>query len=97
MGNALIGRLRHSLLDRKVPLWLETPVTELVREDGRVSGVVATREGKPCRIRALKGVIIGAGGFEHSQQMRERYLPGPTLTAWSAARSMTRTVGTAPA
>ena len=45
-------RLRHSLLERRVPLWLETPVTELVREGGRVCGVVATREGRPCRIRA---------------------------------------------
>jgi 3-oxosteroid 1-dehydrogenase len=85
MGNALIGRLRHSLLERRVPLWLDTPVTGLVREQGRVTGVEATRAGVPCRIRALKAVIIGAGGFEHSQAMRERYLPGPTQRAWSAA------------
>jgi len=85
MGNALIGRLRHSLLERDVPLWLDTPVNELVREEGRVTGVVATREGRRCRIRATRGVIAGAGGFEHSQAMRERYLPGPTQSAWSAA------------
>jgi len=85
MGNALIGRLRHSLLDLDVPLWLDSPVRELISEAGAVTGVLAEREGRQCRIRAHKGVIIAAGGFEHSQQMRERYLPTPTHSSWSAA------------
>jgi 3-oxosteroid 1-dehydrogenase len=84
MGNALIARLRRSLLDRGVPLWLSTPVTALLREGDRVTGVAVVREGKPQRIVARKGVIVGAGGFEHSQALRERFLPGPTRAAWSA-------------
>jgi len=39
-GNALIGMLRLSLMDRDVPLWLNTPARELIVEDGRVTGVV---------------------------------------------------------
>src|SRR5690606_26059146 len=31
-GNALIARLRMSLLDREVPLWLNSPARELIRE-----------------------------------------------------------------
>lgn len=85
MGNALVGRLRHSMLDRDIPLWLSAPVKELVREQGRVTGVVIEREGKTRRIGARKGVIIAAGGFEHSTAMREKYLPGPTQSQWSAA------------
>ncbi len=84
MGNALIGRLRHSLNDRDIPLWLSTPVSELVEEGGRVTGVVATQGGKTLRIRARKGVIVGAGGFEHSTAMREANLPAPTRSQWSA-------------
>lgn len=85
MGNALVGRLRRSLMDRGIPLWLETPARELVLEDGRVVGVVAEREGRTVRIQARKGVVLAAGGFEGSQALREKYLPNPTRADWSAA------------
>jgi 3-oxosteroid 1-dehydrogenase len=84
-GNALIGMLRLSLLDRKIPLWLNTGARELIVEDGRVVGVVAEREGKTIRIGATRGVILGAGGFEGNQVMREKYLPKPTRKEWSCA------------
>jgi 3-oxosteroid 1-dehydrogenase len=41
MGNALVGMLRRSMMDRNIPLWLNTPARELVTENGRVVGVVA--------------------------------------------------------
>ncbi|MBA6412074.1 FAD-dependent oxidoreductase [Parahaliea sp. F7430] len=85
MGNALVGRLRHSLDERGVELWLNSPVTELVVEAGKVVGAVVSRGGSSEVVRAKRGVIIGAGGFEHSQAMRERYLPRPSQTSWSAA------------
>jgi 3-oxosteroid 1-dehydrogenase len=85
MGNALVGMLRLSLHDRDIPLWLETPAQQLIVEDGRVVGVVAQREGRPIRIRAERGVILAAGGFEGSQAMREKYLPHPTRAEWSCA------------
>jgi 3-oxosteroid 1-dehydrogenase len=37
------------------------------------------------RIRARKGVVLAAGGFEGNQEMRERYLPNPTRSEWSCA------------
>lgn len=86
MGNALLGRLRRSLLDHRVPIWLSSPVRELVTEaSGAVTGVVVEREGRRQRVQARRGVILAAGGFEHNQQLREQYLPGPTRTQWSAA------------
>ena len=86
MGNALLGRLRHSLLERGVEILLATPAEELiVGAGGRVSGVRARRDGKPFAIQAKRGVIRASGGFEHSQALRERHLPGPTRTQWSAA------------
>jgi len=85
MGNALVGMLRRSLMDRDIPLWLETPARELVVEGGRVVGVVAERQGRRTRIRARRGVVMAAGGFESSQEMRERYLPHPTRAEWTCA------------
>jgi len=83
LGNALIGMLRLSLMDRKVPLWLQTPARRLIVEEGRVTGVEAEKEGKTVRIRARKGVVLAAGGFESSDEMRRRYLPNPTRAAWT--------------
>lgn len=83
-GCAGVARLRASMLDRDIPLWLNTPMTKVVDEDGRVVGVEVERDGKPLRIHARRGVVLAAGGFEHNQQMREQYLPKPTDHRWSA-------------
>lgn len=83
-GAAGIARLRWSMLDRRMQLWLNTALTELVTDaHGRVTGVIAERGGEMLRITARKGVVLGAGGFEQNQEMRERYLPKPTNKVWS--------------
>ena len=76
LGNALVGRLRISLNQRGVPIWLNTRLLSLVSENGRVVGAVVERDGKTQRIRACKGVVLAAGGFERNAQMRQQYLPG---------------------
>lgn len=83
LGSALIGSLRRSLMDRNIPLWLDTPLESLVADARRVAGVVAIQQGKPLRIGAQRGVILAAGGFEHNQAMREQYLPKPTRAEWT--------------
>ena len=85
MGNALIGRLRKSLMDLNVPIWLNCPAGELLTENGAVTGIKAKRDGKDVVIHASRGVVLASGGFEHSQALREQYLPNPTSTKWSAA------------
>jgi 3-oxosteroid 1-dehydrogenase len=84
LGNALIGGLRHALLERSVPLWLQAPMRELIDEDGRIAGVIVERNGQRLRVLARRGVILAAGGFERNQSMRERYLPKPSAAQWSA-------------
>lgn len=84
MGAALVARLRTSLLDRNIPLWLDSPMKELIEENGEITGAVIDHDGKELRVRARKGVILGAGGFERNQAMREQYLPKPTNQAWSS-------------
>lgn len=76
LGNALTGGLRLALNEADVPLWLSTPMQELVRDDaGRVTGIVVTRAGKPLRIAARRGVVLAAGGFDKNQQMRAAHAP----------------------
>jgi len=84
-GVAGVARLRISMNDRKIPLWLNTPLVELITENGAVVGAVVEKQGKRMNIRALKGVVLAAGGFEKNQAMREKYLPKPTNADWSAA------------
>lgn len=74
-GRSLVARLRLALRDAGVPLWLKTPMKSLIVENGVVVGVNAEREGKPVRIRARRGVMIAAGGFEFSEDLRKKYQP----------------------
>ncbi len=83
-GGALVARLRWSLRKRKVPLQLSTELVDLWIENGRVTGAFVLHNGIPQRIRADKGVILAAGGFERNAQLRSQNLPGPTTTAWTA-------------
>jgi 3-oxosteroid 1-dehydrogenase len=75
LGNALAGGLRLALNKNKVPVWLESPMLELVEESGRVTGAVVSRKGKPVRVAARKGVILAAGGFDKNQDMRKEHAP----------------------
>ncbi len=84
-GMAGIGRLRLSMQDRDMPLWLNTELKSLVTDDqNNVIGAVIERDGKTLRVEARDAVMLAAGGFEHNQAMREQYLPQPTNAKWSA-------------
>lgn len=85
LGEALIARMRHSLDTLGADLWLSAPLTGLVTEDGRVTGVRITRGGRPLTVRATGGVVLASGGFSHAQRLREKHLPAPTSTEWSSA------------
>ena len=88
LGNALAGGLRLALNERGVPLWLESPMRELVRdESGRVIGAVIEQRGKPLCIRARKGVVLAAGGFDKNAEMRAQYAPDYPSAQYSGGTS----------
>lgn len=71
-GNALMGRLAKSAFDLDIPLWLKSPVTELVLEGSTVVGAKVMRDGESVTIRAAKGVVLAAGGFPHDIERRKK-------------------------
>lgn len=75
LGNALAGGLRLALNQKGVPLWLESPLTELIDEQGKVVGAVVNRAGTVLRIKARKGVVLAAGGFDKNAEMRAEHMP----------------------
>src|SRR5690606_15768251 len=83
MGNAIAIGLRKGLVDAGVPAEYDTALLGLLVEDGRVVGVVVEQDGQRREIRARRGVILGSGGFEHNQELREKFLPQPTTTDWT--------------
>lgn len=83
-GRSLIGQLLLLNLRRQLPIWRNSPLVELIVEDGTVAGAVIEHEGQRVRIRAERGVLLCAGGFARNQQMRETYGPSPASTAWTS-------------
>lgn len=63
-GNALAARLFRSACELGVPIWLDSPVRTLIRNDrGHVVGAeVLTPKGRR-RVLANKGVVLACGGF----------------------------------
>jgi len=84
IGNALIGGLRKAMADRDIPLRLNTGMTRIVRDGGRVTGIIADHDGQEVHIDASRGVILASGGFEQSSELRHRYLDQKTEPRWSA-------------
>lgn len=93
-GQALIGRLLLALKAQAgADLRLSTPFRDYVVEDGAVTGVVVGKDGAERRIRARKGVLAAAGGFERNGEMRARFgVPGELSGCVGAPGNMGRPI-----
>jgi 3-oxosteroid 1-dehydrogenase len=85
LGPALIAKLRRSLMDRDIPLWLDSPMQELVVEQGRVIGAQILRAGQPMTIAARRGVLLATGGFSRNAELRRHYQGGLVGADWTAS------------
>jgi 3-oxosteroid 1-dehydrogenase len=61
--------VKAAMIDRGIPAHLETPARALVVEDGAVIGVRAERGGKDFLVRAKRGVLLAAGGYDWNPEM----------------------------
>ncbi|MCV7078036.1 FAD-binding protein [Mycobacterium szulgai] len=76
IGQSLVARLRLAMKDRGIPLWLNSPMTELLTDaDGSVTGALVYRNGTTQRIGARRGVILASGGFDHDLAWRKEHQP----------------------
>lgn len=72
-GKGLIAAHQTALSKAGVDVWFDAPVTDLLTDDRGVIGVVVMKEGELTRLKS-PAVVLAAGGFEASREMRETYL-----------------------
>lgn len=85
MGRSLGAMLGYSIQQAGIPLWLNTQVTDLLIENGRVVGVEAEKEGQKIKVKASKAVLFATGGFPHNEAMRKQYMHSTSTSTWSLA------------
>ncbi len=82
-GRALAAALIAGARKAGVEIWLQSPLKELVVEDGKVTGVVVEQEGTLRRVQAKGGVILAIGGFDHDREKRRKYQSEALTEDWS--------------
>lgn len=83
-GQALIARALAGFLREGGTVRTGHRMTDLLVEDDRVVGVVAVTPDGPVELRAERGVLLAAGGFEGNAELRTaRGVPGDA--AWTMA------------
>lgn len=73
-GQALSAGLFAGVLRAGIPIWTSTTLVGLTEDDqGRVTGAVVDHDGRRVTVTAQRGVILAAGGFDHSMDMRWKF------------------------
>jgi succinate dehydrogenase/fumarate reductase flavoprotein subunit len=84
-GQALAAGLILGARAAGVEVWTRSPVRDLLTEDGRIVGVVVERDGERVEVRATRGVVVAAGGFDHNLELRRRHQSEAIQPGWSVA------------
>jgi succinate dehydrogenase/fumarate reductase flavoprotein subunit len=74
LGGALAAGLLRAVLDRGIAVALGTRAEGLLVENGSVVGVVAQRHGERETIRADRGVVLAAGGFDWDPELMHAFV-----------------------
>lgn len=72
-GQALAAGLFAGAIRAGIPIWLRTALVELVTDGAAVTGAVVEHLGDTVTVKARRGVVLAAGGFDHSMQMRWKF------------------------
>ncbi len=65
-GPGLAAYFVKGVLDRDIPIHVNTNVEELIGDGERIVGVRATRDGKNVFVKANKGVVIAVSSYERN-------------------------------
>lgn len=84
IGRALTGRMMYILQNQyKTEVWLNSPLVDLIFEEGKVIGAVVKKDGEEVNVKVNKGVHLGAGGFPKNPEYRKKHQP--VDGSWSSA------------
>ncbi|TDD48599.1 3-ketosteroid-delta-1-dehydrogenase [Saccharopolyspora elongata] len=82
-GQALAAGLYAGVLRAGIPVWTRTSVQRLTTEGDRVTGVVLEQDGREVTVRARRGVVLAAGGFDHNIALRHEFQSEALEPGWS--------------
>ncbi len=74
-GAGLIGRLRRTMADLEIPLWLSSPARKPLVDNGKVTGALIDTPSGPVECLARRGVVLACGGFPADHSRRARTFP----------------------
>lgn len=72
-GQALAAGIYAGVLRAGIPVWTDSPVADLIVDDGRVTGAVVDHNGTQVSVTARRGVVLAAGGFDHLMSWRHKF------------------------
>ncbi|TFK40630.1 hypothetical protein BDQ12DRAFT_627202, partial [Crucibulum laeve] len=72
-GKGLIAAHQRALKDRGVGIWFETKAVALNVNEGGITGITVEKDGQRVELMT-SNVVLAAGGFEASSELRARYL-----------------------
>ena len=75
----VVRRAAMSRRDDKLQIWFSTPCEKMIQDpvSKEILGVQVTRNKETLNLRATRGVILAAGGFEASNEMIQNYVQLP--------------------
>jgi aspartate oxidase len=77
-GKGLMAAHQSALTERGIEIWYDTPAIRLLQSsdpscDGAISGIVVRQNGQEITLSS-KAVVLAAGGFESSAELRTQHL-----------------------
>jgi fumarate reductase flavoprotein subunit len=71
-GEALVKALVVRAKERRVEMRTSTPVTRILKQGGRISGVVVDNAGEPVQV-ACRAVVVASGGYANNKEWLKKY------------------------
>jgi fumarate reductase flavoprotein subunit len=71
-GSFMIKTLTSKAKERGVDFWLATPAKKLIKEGGKVTGIIVEKDGEELKINA-KAIIIATGGYANNKEWIKKY------------------------
>src|SRR5215213_1893713 len=72
-GQALAAGLFAGVLRAGIPVWTDTALLRLTFDGTKVNGGIVAHGGREVTVTARRGVVLAAGGFDHSMDMRWKF------------------------